>query len=58
MDMKIGDSYKCPEGHMAKIVWIHEDGKVIGVKCPKEHVSKVEQGKEVYAKDFVFLISV
>jgi hypothetical protein len=58
MDLKVGDSYKCPEGHKTKIVWIHKDGKVIGVKCSKEHVSKVEKGKEVYAKDFVFLIEI
>jgi hypothetical protein len=58
MDLKVGDTYKCPEGHKAKIVWIREDGKVIGVRCPREHFSKIVAGKEVYTKDFVFLIEV
>jgi len=41
MELKVGDIYKCPEGHSAKIVWISEDKKVVAVKCPQEHLSKV-----------------
>jgi len=37
----VGDIFKCPEGHKAKIVWISEDKKVIAVRCPKKHLSKV-----------------
>jgi len=58
MELKVGDTYECPEGHKAKIVWIREDGKVIGVRCPRQHLSKVVQGKEIYQTDFVFLIPV
>jgi CHAT domain-containing protein len=43
MDLKIGDIYKCPEGHNARIVWVSENGKVIAVKCPYKHFSKVEK---------------
>lgn len=41
--LKVGDSYKCPEDHEAKIVWISEDRKTIAVKCPCNHLSKVEK---------------
>ncbi|OYT49424.1 hypothetical protein B6U79_01820 [Candidatus Bathyarchaeota archaeon ex4484_231] len=41
MALNIGDTYECPEGHKAKIVWISEDKKVIAVKCPQRHFSKV-----------------
>lgn len=41
MELKVGDSFKCPEGHKAKIVWISEDKKVIAVRCPQKHLSKV-----------------
>ena len=34
--MKVGDDFKCPEGHKATVVWISEDEKVIAVKCPKK----------------------
>jgi len=37
----VGDFYRCPEGHKAKIVWISEDKKVIAVKCPQRHFNKV-----------------
>jgi len=37
----VGDFYKCPEGHKAKIVWISEDKKTIAVKCPQKHFNKV-----------------
>jgi hypothetical protein len=43
MELKVGDIHKCPEGHTAKIVWINEDKKVIGVKCPHRHFSKVKK---------------
>jgi len=41
MELKVGDIFKCPEGHNAKIVWIREDKKVIAVKCPRRHLNKV-----------------
>ena len=41
MDLKVGDVYKCPEGHRASIVWISENEKVIAVKCPYEHFDKI-----------------
>jgi hypothetical protein len=41
LDLKVGDVYKCPEGHNAHIVWISENGKVIAVKCPHEHLNKI-----------------
>jgi hypothetical protein len=58
MDLKVGDTYKCPEGHKAKIVWTNADKTVIGVKCPRQHLSKVVSGKEIYQKNWVFLIEV
>ena len=41
MELKVGDIFECPEGHEAKIVWISEDKKVVAVRCPHEHLSKV-----------------
>lgn len=41
MELKIGDTYKCPEGHKATIVWISEDKKLIADRCPQRHFSKV-----------------
>ena len=41
MGLKVGDIHKCPEDHEARIVWVSEDGKVIGVKCSHRHLSKV-----------------
>ena len=38
---RVGDFYKCPEGHKAIIVWISEDKKLIAVKCPQRHFNKV-----------------
>ena len=43
MELKVGDAYKCPEGHMAKIVWISEDKKTIAVKCSHEHFDKIKK---------------
>jgi len=41
MELKVGDTYRCPKDHKAKIVWISEDKKTIAVKCPQRHFSKV-----------------
>jgi hypothetical protein len=41
MELKVGESFRCPEGHKATIVWISEDKKVIAVKCPQKHLKKV-----------------
>jgi len=43
MDLKVGDAYKCPEGHNAHVVWISENEKTIAVKCPHEHFVKIEK---------------
>lgn len=58
MNLKVGDTYKCPEGHKAKVVWTNENKTVIGVKCPKKHVSKVVKGKKIYNTNWVFLITI
>jgi len=49
MELKVGDSYDCPEGHKAKIVWISEDKKAIAVRCPEKHSEK-ELKKADYKK--------
>jgi len=41
MELKVGDFYKCPEGHKAKIVWISRDKEVVAVRCPNKHFSKI-----------------
>lgn len=56
MELKVGDEYKCPEGHSAKIVWIREDKKIIAVKCSSKHLNKVVKKKEIYQDNVVFLI--
>ena len=43
MDFKVGDIYKCPEGHNGRIVWISDSENVIAVKCPRDHFVKVEK---------------
>ncbi|MFB0523844.1 MAG: hypothetical protein ACETV1_08850 [Candidatus Bathyarchaeia archaeon] len=40
-ELRVGDAYKCPEDHEAKIVWISEDKKVIAVRCPRRYFNKV-----------------
>ena len=42
MKFEIGDKHKCPtcSGKGAKIVWISEDGKTIGVECPSSNAHK------------------
>jgi hypothetical protein len=39
--LNIGDTFKCPEGHKAKIVWISGDKKAVAVRCPQRHLKKV-----------------
>jgi hypothetical protein len=74
MELKVGDTYKCPEDHEAKIVWISEDRKIIAVRCPQKHFSKIAKvadhskpissrrfptkEKRVFVKNMVFLIRV
>jgi len=58
MALNVGDIRKCPEGHMARIVWINEDKTVIAVKCPRKHLSKVVKGREIYDENVVFLIRI
>ena len=41
MELRVRDTYNCPEDHKAKIVWISEDKKTIGVRCSHRHLSKV-----------------
>ncbi len=40
MELNVGDTHNCPEDHEAKIVWISEDKKTIGVRCSQRHFSK------------------
>jgi len=60
--LKVGDDFKCPEGHKATVVWISEDEKVIAVKCPKKHLKKVVKRagaiEKIYDKDTIFLIRI
>ena len=73
MELKVGDIYKCPEGHNAKIVWISEDKKVVAVECPQKHLRKVvnvniepalsyrrhpTEERAIYAENMVFLIRI
>jgi hypothetical protein len=39
----VGDFFECPEAHEAEIVWISEDKKVIAVKYPRRHLSRIEK---------------
>jgi len=48
MELKVGGSFRCPEGHKAKIIWISEDKRVVAVRCPCEHLKKVVK---VYLND-------
>ena len=56
--LKVGDVYRCPERHEAKIVWMSEDKKTIGVKCPQNHFTKMVKGKKIYDRNYIFLIKV
>ena len=56
MALNVGDIHKCPEGHIARILWINEDKTVIAVKCPRKHLGKVVKGRKIYDKNVVFLI--
>ncbi|MCD6324801.1 hypothetical protein CW704_04610 [Candidatus Bathyarchaeota archaeon] len=62
MELKVGDDFKCPEGHKATVVWISEDEKVIAVKCPKKHLKKVVKRagamERIYDNNMVFLIEI
>lgn len=58
MELKVGDIYKCHEGHRARIVWISGDKKVMAVRCPKKHLKKVSKGRKIYDKNMVFLIKI
>ncbi len=73
MELKVGDIFKCPEGHKAKIVWISEDKKVVAVECPQGHLRKVvnvniepalsyrnqpREKRKIYVKNMVFLIKI
>jgi hypothetical protein len=72
-ELKVGDIFECPEGHKAKIVWISEDKKAVGVECPQQHLRKVvnadidpalsyrnqpREKREIYVKNMVFLIKI
>jgi len=43
MKLKVGNSFKCPEGHEATIVWVREDKQVVAVMCPQKHFEKVRK---------------
>ena len=52
MKYKVGEHHRCPTcgNRRAKIIWISEDGKTIGVQCPRS-------GHE-HKRDAVMLIDV
>ncbi|MFB0503649.1 MAG: hypothetical protein ACETWE_07430 [Candidatus Bathyarchaeia archaeon] len=71
MELKVGEIFECPEGHEATMVWISEDKKVIAVRCPHKHFSKVvkvadtksamsrhypRKEREIHVENMVFLI--
>ncbi len=74
MVLKIGCTYKCPEEHDGKIVWISEDKKMVAVKCPRKHFSKIEKvadlnksptmwrfqtkEKKIFVRNMVFLMKI
>ena len=74
MELKVGDAYKCPEDHEAKIVWINEDKKIIAVRCLHKHLSKVAKvadhnnpmsikhfhtkDKKIFVQNMVFLVRI
>jgi hypothetical protein len=58
MVLKVGDTYKCPEGHTGKVVWVQSYMKMIGVRCSKKHAEySIGKGK-VHKKNMVFLITI
>ena len=74
MELKVGDDFKCPEGHKATIVWISQDKKVVAARCPQKHLRKVvkvadnrklavsgrrpRKERKIYVKNMVFLINI
>ena len=56
IEFKVGDEYKCPEGHTGKIVWIHEGMNMIGVRCSKTHVEYSTGKGKKKIKNMVFII--
>jgi hypothetical protein len=55
VEFQVGDSYKCPEDHVAKIVWVSEDKETIAVRCPYEHFSKVVKVTDYDAPPISFM---
>jgi hypothetical protein len=58
LELKVGSPHKCPEGHKAKIVWISEDKKTLGVKCSFKHLKKIVKNKKTYDQNMVFFIKI
>jgi len=62
MELKVGDDFRCPEGHKGTVVWISEDEKVMAVKCPKKHLKKVVKRagvmEKIYDNNMIFLIEI
>jgi hypothetical protein len=74
MDLKARDMYRCPEDHVGKIMWISEDRRIIAVRHPQRHFSKMmkvadhnksmisrhfhTKEKKVFVKNMVFLIRI
>ena len=56
IEFKVGDEYECPEGHKGKIVWIHEDMNMIGVRCSKSHMEYSPNKGKFRQKNIVFII--
>jgi len=42
--VKIGDHARCPQcNEAARVVWVSQDGKLVGIQCPRHH-SQMSRG--------------
>ena len=66
--IRIGDHAKCPQcGRIGRVVWISQDGKRAGIKCPASH-SQMSRGDSKFGstarpqtkrgKNMVFLVEI
>ena len=46
--VNIGDHVKCPQcGAMSRVVWVSQDEKQAGIKCPRSH-SQISRGESQF----------
>jgi len=66
--VQIGDNVRCPQCHeMGRVVWVSQDGKLVGVQCPGRH-SQISRGHSKFGsnarpqtkpeKNMVFLMEI